>query len=90
MTKRTKQTRTAQEAYAAHRIQIEGLLARIAHQLTIEDAKAELEPKNYGFAGDLEEVESRLQAIADFLPVCKCSRKQNCPACAADKAAGKR
>lgn len=89
MTKRTTK-QTATQAYENHKLQIEGLLARIKHQLTIEDAKQAANPSNYGFAADLEDVEYRLQQIADFLPVCLCSRKQTCPACMDDKLAGKR
>jgi non-ribosomal peptide synthetase component F len=65
MTKRTKQT--AQEAYEGHQLQITSLMLRIQAQLAEHAAKQAAQPKNWGYAGDLEEVESRLQSVADFL-----------------------
>jgi len=62
-----RETRTAQQAYDEHCKAIEELMKRLSQQLAEHKTKQAKEPKHWGYAGDLAEVESRLRTTVSFL-----------------------
>ena len=59
--------KTAAADFKASSEAIEKQLAELAAKLKGHKAKAEADPKNWGYAGDLRTIESDLADILDFL-----------------------
>lgn len=60
-------TRTAQAAYAEHQQRIDDQLAAMPALIAAHQKRQQQDPRNWGFAGDLTEVENLLRRAAEML-----------------------
>ncbi|WP_230680873.1 hypothetical protein [Paracidovorax cattleyae] len=58
---------TAQGAYQAHQANISILLAALNDELRLHARRAASQPRHRGFAGDLQEIQSRLEEMVSLL-----------------------
>ncbi|ABM33450.1 hypothetical protein QRO08_03830 [Paracidovorax citrulli] len=58
---------TAQGAYQAHQANIGILLAALNDELRSHGLRAASQPRHRGFAGDLQEIQSRLEEMVTLL-----------------------
>ncbi len=57
---------TAQSEYQARQARIQALVVQLQSTLASHSTKAASQPLNWGYAGDLGHVESRLQELVQF------------------------
>ena len=67
MRTKNEDTRTAAQAYEQHELRIKALLETLKHQHFQHRYQAAAEPLNWGFVGDLEEIENRLAIAVSVL-----------------------
>lgn len=59
---------TAAAAYQAHQANIAIILAALHDRLSAHAERAAADPTNWGFAGDLGAIQSRLLEATEFMP----------------------
>jgi len=64
---KTRTTKTAAETYATRAADIDALLDLIQQQMQVHKEEAAAQPRDWGFAGDLEHVRARLSEVLSSL-----------------------